>query len=280
MNGTARATQFGYSLFEMVRVHHRRHDHAAAAGWRRPRAERAHLRPVDGHRGRSRARSTRSSPPRRPTSSAPGGTRCCSSRARTTSTSTSASTPRSIGLGRNPDDVNINGDVTVDAQLVRRQRDPELLALGGEPVDRPVPGSARWAVAQAAPLRRIDVRGDLNLAPTGFGWASGGYIADSRIVGALQPFSQQQWFTRDCQHRQLDQNAVWNMVFSACRARRRRASPARRTRRSRTTPVIREKPYLYVDAAGAIQRVRADPAHQHLRRHLGWPAPRRARRCR
>ena len=48
-------------------------------------------------------------------------------------------------------------------------------------------GGDRWAVSQAAPMRRVDIRGDLNLAPTGFGFASGGYIADSRIVGTGRP---------------------------------------------------------------------------------------------
>ena len=60
-----------------------------------------------------------------------------------------------------------------------------------------VPGSARWAVSQAAPMRRVDIRGDLNLAPSGYGWASGGYIADSRITGAEGQYFQQQWFTRN-----------------------------------------------------------------------------------
>jgi hypothetical protein len=40
-------------------------------------------------------------------------------------------------------------------------------------------------------------RGDLNLAPSGYGWASGGYIADSRITGAEGQYFQQQWFTRN-----------------------------------------------------------------------------------
>jgi len=59
----------------------------------------------------------------------------------------------------------------------------------------------------------MDIHGDLNLAPNGFGWASGGYIADSRVSGALQPYSQQQWFTRDSQIGS-NLNGVWNMVFS------------------------------------------------------------------
>jgi len=101
------------------------------------------------------------------------------------------------GLGLSPDDTTINGDVTVDAGWFDGNatqnfwRSAENLALV------PVSGSNRWAVAQAAPFRRMHVRGDLNLAPSGYGWASGGYIADSRIDGQVTPYSQQQWYTRD-----------------------------------------------------------------------------------
>src|SRR5690349_8463776 len=101
------------------------------------------------------------------------------------------------GLGLSPDDTAINGDVTVDAGWFNGNatqnfwRSAENLAL------TPVSGTNRWAVAQAAPFRRMHVRGGLNLAPTGYGWASGGYIADSRIDGSVGPYSQQQWYTRD-----------------------------------------------------------------------------------
>jgi len=152
-----------------------------------------------------------------------------------------------IGLGRNPDDVNIGG-LTVDAQ-----------AFGGNATQNfwrsaenfMVPGSARWAVAQAGPMRRVDIRGDLNLAPTGFGFASGGYIADSRVVGAVQPFSQQQWFTRDS-NIGSNQNAVWNNVFVGVQGAPAQSFPNPPYTTVATTPVIREKPYLFLDATGAI----------------------------
>ncbi|HEY0195694.1 MAG TPA: chitobiase/beta-hexosaminidase C-terminal domain-containing protein, partial [Kofleriaceae bacterium] len=72
------------------------------------------------------------------------------------------------GLGQNPGDVVINGAITVDAfnasdQGVALQnfwRSAENLTING---------SDRWAVAQAAPFRRIDVRGDLLLYPASYG---------------------------------------------------------------------------------------------------------------
>jgi hypothetical protein len=152
-----------------------------------------------------------------------------------------------IGLGRNPDDVNIGG-LTVDAQWFGGNATQNFWRSAENFM---VPGSARWAVAQAAPMRRVDIRGDLNLAPTGFGFASGGYIADSRVVGAVQPFSQQQWFTRDS-NIGSNQNAVWNNVFVGVQGAPAQSFPSPPYTTVATTPVIREKPYLFVDSAGAI----------------------------
>ena len=152
-----------------------------------------------------------------------------------------------IGLGRNPDDVNIGG-LTVDAQWFGGNATQNFWRSAENVM---VPGSARWAVAQAAPMRRVDIRGDLNLAPTGFGFASGGYIADSRVVGAVQPFSQQQWFTRDSTIGS-NQNAVWNNVFVGVQGAPAQSFPNPPYTTVATTPVIREKPYLFVDSAGAF----------------------------
>jgi len=152
-----------------------------------------------------------------------------------------------MGLGRNPDDVNIGG-LTVDANSSGGNATQNFWRSAENFM---VPGSARWAVAQAAPMRRVDIRGDLNLAPTGFGFASGGYIADSRVVGAVQPFSQQQWFTRDS-NIGSNQNAVWNNVFVGVQGAPAQSFPNPPYTTVATTPVIREKPYLFLDATGAI----------------------------
>ena len=149
-----------------------------------------------------------------------------------------------IGLGQNPQDVQIHGDVTVDAGWMAGNatqnfwRSVENLSL------YPVSGDDRWAVSQAAPFRRIDVHGGVNLAPNGFGWASGGYIADSRISGAEGQYSQQQWFTRNSQIGS-NTNAVWNQVFVGVQGAPATSFPSPPYTTIATTPVIREKPYLY-----------------------------------
>ncbi|MFD5700909.1 coagulation factor 5/8 type domain-containing protein [Streptomyces lasiicapitis] len=152
------------------------------------------------------------------------------------------------GLGLSPDDTTFNGDVTVDAGWFDGNatqnfwRSAENLAL------IPVNGTNRWAVSQAAPFRRMHIRGGLNLAPTGYGWASGGYIADSRIDGEVGPYSQQQWYTRDSSVGGW-RNAVWNMVFSGVEGAPAQSFPDPPYTTLQTTPLSREKPFLYVDGA-------------------------------
>ncbi|MFF5235397.1 discoidin domain-containing protein [Dactylosporangium sp. NPDC000521] len=151
-----------------------------------------------------------------------------------------------IGLGQNPDDVVINGDVTVDAGWFGGNatqnfwRSIENLSI----VPSNANGGDRWAVAQAAPMRRVHIRGKLNLAPNGYGWASGGYIADSKIDGSVGPYSQQQWYTRDSSIGSWV-NGVWNMVFSGVQGAPANSFPSPPYTVLPTTPVIREKPYLY-----------------------------------
>lgn len=150
------------------------------------------------------------------------------------------------GLGLRPDDTTINGDVTVDAGWFNGNatqnfwRGAENLALN------PVSGTNRWAVSQAASFRRMHVKGGLNLAPNGYGWASGGYIADSKIDGQVGNYSQQQWYTRDSSIGGWS-NSVWNQVFSGVQGAPATGFPEPRYTTLDTTPISREKPFLYLD---------------------------------
>jgi F5/8 type C domain len=155
------------------------------------------------------------------------------------------------GLGLSPNNVTLNG-VTVDAGWFGGNATQNFWRSAENLTINTPAGFNRWAVSQAAPFRRIDVRGDLNLAPTGFGWASGGYIADSRISGTVQPYSQQQWFTRNSQIGGW-LNGVWNMVFTGVTGAPAQSFPNPPYTVVGQTPVVREKPFLYVDSAGAYQ---------------------------
>ncbi|MFC9408420.1 discoidin domain-containing protein [[Kitasatospora] papulosa] len=170
------------------------------------------------------------------------------------------------GLGLKPDDTTFNGDVTVDAGWFNGNatqnfwRSAENLALN------PVNGTNRWAVSQAAPFRRMHVKGGLNLAPNGYGWASGGYIADSKIDGQVGPYSQQQWYTRDSSVGGWG-NGVWNMTFSGVEGAPAQSFPEPPYTTLNTTPVSREKPFLYLD--GNTYKVFV-PAKRTNARGVSW----------
>jgi hypothetical protein len=155
------------------------------------------------------------------------------------------------GLGRNPTDVQLNSsNLTVDAQWFGGNATQNFWRSAENFSITPPAGTAyqRWAVAQAAPFRRMNVNTHLSLTPTGFGWASGGYIADSRISGQQQEFSQQQWFTRNS-NISGSHNAVWNMVFSGVQGAPPTTFPNPAVTNIPQTPISREKPYLYLNGA-------------------------------
>ncbi|MFD4127142.1 discoidin domain-containing protein [Streptomyces globisporus] len=170
------------------------------------------------------------------------------------------------GLGLKPDDTTINGDVTVDAGWFNGNatqnfwRSAENLALN------PVSGTNRWAVSQAASFRRMHVKGGLNLAPNGYGWASGGYIADSKIDGQVGNYSQQQWYTRESSIGGWS-NSVWNQTFSGVEGAPATSFPEPRYTTLQTTPISREKPFLYLD--GNTYKVFV-PAKRTSARGVSW----------
>jgi hypothetical protein len=153
------------------------------------------------------------------------------------------------GLGRNPDDVQINGDVTVDAfdgtgnATQNFWRSAENMAI------TPSAGNDRWAVAQAGPFRRMDITGGLELYPASFGYASGGYIADTKVSGQVASASQQQWYSTDSSFGSWN-GSVWNMVFSGVSGAPAQSFPSPPMTTLATTPVARDIPYLYVDSSG------------------------------
>ncbi|WP_262286079.1 discoidin domain-containing protein [Micromonospora sp. MA102] len=157
-----------------------------------------------------------------------------------------------MGLGRNPGDVRIHGDVTVDAGWFNGNATQNFWRSASNMQVFPSAGFTRWAVSQAAPFRRMDIQGDLNLAPNGYGWASGGYIADSRVTGVVQPYSQQQWYTRDSNVGGY-LNAVWNMTNSGVVGAPATSFPNPAYTTLAQTPVSRDIPYLYLDGGGTYQ---------------------------
>jgi hypothetical protein len=160
------------------------------------------------------------------------------------------------GLGQNPDDVKITGNIDVDSgwnagdasnATQNFWRSAENLSV------LPASGTTRWAVSQAAPMRRVHVVGNLTMGPSnqgnGTGFSSGGFLADSRVDSTVSTGSQQQWYSRDSNVGQWT-GGVWNTVFSGVAGAPAQSFPNPVYTTLATTPVSREKPYLYIDSSG------------------------------
>jgi len=166
------------------------------------------------------------------------------------------------GLGALPTDVVINGHVDVYNRCLtptncialdnfwRSVANLTINVTGG--VDGCRASGNFWAVSQAAPMRRVNITGGnltlMDYCTAGPQFASGGFIADTK-TGFIINGSQQQWFTRDSS---IDgwSNAVWNQVFSGVEGAPAESFPNPPYTTLATSPVTRERPFLYVDATG------------------------------
>ncbi|MFF1450454.1 coagulation factor 5/8 type domain-containing protein [Streptomyces sp. NPDC058274] len=154
------------------------------------------------------------------------------------------------GLGLSPDDVTINGAVHAEADWFQGNATQNFWRSAENLSVNPTGGSDRWAVSQAAPYRRIHLKGDLQLDDGG--WSSGGLLADSKIDGQVKSGSQQQWLSRNSEWGSWT-GSNWNMVFVGDKNAPSNSFPSPPYTTVGQTPVSREKPFLYIDDEGAYQ---------------------------
>ena len=146
------------------------------------------------------------------------------------------------GLGASPDDVTIT-QVNTDApiSLCNFWRTAENLTVNG---------NMRWAVSQATSLRRVHVKGDLNLSSVvGDTTTSGGFIADTKVDGKVSSGSQQQWLSRNSSFGSW-QGCVWNSAFVGVEGTLPENSwngVGQNYTNIENSGAIREKPYLTYD---------------------------------
>jgi len=152
------------------------------------------------------------------------------------------------GLGLSPNDVTIN-HVYADAQWFNGNGTQNFWRIAENMHIAAPDGINTWAVSQAAPFRRMFVNGELKLDPTGDGWSSGGFIADSVVTGQAFSGSQQQYITRSSEIGSWS-NGVWNQVFVGVNGAPAGAFPNPPYTVVGQAPVVREKPFLYIDSAG------------------------------
>ena len=153
-----------------------------------------------------------------------------------------------IGLGASPDAVRIAGNMHADANHEHNNATTTFWRAAEGISIAPAGGTMQWAVSQAVSLRRMHVRGDLVLHQH-HGWASGGWMSDSLIDGNVDSGSQQQWISRNCDWKSWT-GSNWNMVFVGVVRPPDGAWPQPPYTTVSRTPVVREKPFLQVNAAG------------------------------
>ncbi|GAA0911020.1 adenylyl cyclase [Virgisporangium aurantiacum] len=185
------------------------------------------------------------------------------------------------GLGGSPTDVVINGKVEVYNRCLTEGGTANCLALvnfwrtisnlsiniNQTGTDGCRASANFWAVSQAVSMRRLNITGGglslMDYCTAGPQYASGGFIADSRLPATTNG-SQQQWLTRNSEVAGWS-NGVWNQVFAGVvGAPDDAAFPNPPYTTLDTTPVSREKPYLYVDSRGKYQ-VRVPDARRNTR---------------
>ena len=101
-----------------------------------------------------------------------------------------------------------------------------------------------WAVSQATAMRKVNLTGGINLHDEG-GYASGGFMADSKIEKYVSSGSQQQWLSRNIVSNGNYQSAVWNNVLVGSKTQHTKSDwPNGTNTVVEKTPRIAEKPYL------------------------------------
>ena len=153
-----------------------------------------------------------------------------------------------LGLGATPDAVHITGNVHSDASARNNNATVTFWRAAEGFSVTPSGGTMQWAVSQAVPFRRMHVRGNMVLHQQR-GWASGGWMSDTLVDGNVDSGTQQQWISRNSEWSSWT-GANWNMVFVGVPHPPAGEWPAPPYTKVGQTPIVREKPFLEVDAKG------------------------------
>lgn len=131
----------------------------------------------------------------------------------------------------------------------------------------------KWAVSQAAPLRRIySTRVVRNQWANG--WVSGGYTADCYFEAAAGSKNQQQWYTRNSflnKGRGKFEEIKYNYCFQGVdfgpsvdtNTYQNNWAKGGNVTLIPTTPIIREKPFVFFDKDGRYKVFRPALKHKH-----------------
>lgn len=156
---------------------------------------------------------------------------------------------QALGLGASPDETAIAGPVRSIATTANNNV-TLMFWRGAENLSATPSGTGPnvWAVSQGVAMRRMHIKG--NLALSLGGWASGGFLADSKVDKDVGSGSQQQWYTRNSELGTWS-GGVWNMSFTGVANAPAGTWPTRPYTVLPSAPVLREKPFLTLGKDGA-----------------------------
>jgi hypothetical protein len=152
-----------------------------------------------------------------------------------------------LGLGASPEDVVIKGAVRSNTTHHNSVLTNFWRAVENITIVPATDSTVVWGVSQAAPMRRVHIKGNLQLFDKGY--ASGGFLADSKIDGVVSSGPQQQWLSRNTQWGKWI-GGNWNMMFIGVTNAPAENWPEKPYTTIDKTPVIREKPYITSDMKG------------------------------
>jgi hypothetical protein len=113
-----------------------------------------------------------------------------------------------------------------------------------------------WSSSQASPIRRAIINGSVVFQDycAADDYASGGYIADSKVSGDLDFYGNQQYLVRNSDIGGANgcPNGLWNMVYSGVSGAPAAAFSGQCQQNTvlATSPVTEEEPFLYTDSSG------------------------------
>ncbi|QEN03667.1 adenylyl cyclase [Thiospirochaeta perfilievii] len=162
---------------------------------------------------------------------------------------------QAVGLGKSPYDVVIIGSVqsittTKNSNVTTMfWRSAENFTVKPRDKNEPIV----WAVSQAAPYRRMNIKGDLVFDQNG--WASGGYLGNSLVEGVAGTRSGQQWFTINSELGSWF-GGQWNRFFIGTKGAMEENWPKEPITNVDNTEVLREKPFLTINGDGSFSLFR------------------------
>jgi hypothetical protein len=131
-----------------------------------------------------------------------------------------------------------------------------------------------WSASQADPIRRAIINGSVVFQDycAADDYASGGYIADSKVSGDLDFYGNQQYMVRNSVIGGANgcPNGLWNLVYSGVVGAPAAAFSGQCQQNTvvPTSPVTEEEPFLYTDSQGDYQVF--VPAVQHDSSGPSW----------